>query len=86
MDSVVDPETSGHCSDGTWRQGEMLAPKLRSRESRVIAFELVSLGLAQSELLSLGQRTGEKGCYSLAFSTAHSRGHISVHIPGYSSR
>lgn len=37
MDSVVDPEISGHCSGGTWRRGEMLAPKLRSRESRIIA-------------------------------------------------
>lgn len=46
MDSVVDPGTSGHCSGGTWRQGEMLAPKLRPRESRIIASRAGFFGLS----------------------------------------
>lgn len=41
MDSVADPETYGHCRGGTWRRGEMLAPKLRSRRSRIIASRAV---------------------------------------------
>lgn len=84
MDSVVDPEPSGHCNGGTWRRGEMLAPKLRSRESRIIGLELVSsLGSAQRELLSLGRELERMSFSSILHSTqpwAHTGSHSWVFV------
>lgn len=84
LDSVVDPETSGHFSGGIRRQWEMLAPKRGSRQSRIIGSRAgFSLGSAMSELLSLEQNWRERVFFS---STLHSTllwAHVLVHIPGY---
>lgn len=61
MDSVVDPGASGHCSGGTWRQGEMLAPNLRPRESRTTASRAGFFGLGSVNCYHCSRELERKG-------------------------